>query len=192
MALARHFLREFRPLFRMLEEPMAGLRSPSIPVRSFFEDPLISLSTARPAVDVTEQSGAYIVEADLPGVKKENLEVRIDDGGRSVTIAGKVVSGSPRAEGESSSEASPEGKSKSTFLTFVLSSCVVAGSSKRDPDSNQITSERFFTGSSMFSRTVWLPRPVDPNKVSAKLQDGILTLTIPKAEDKGSVKVEVE
>jgi HSP20 family molecular chaperone IbpA len=44
----------------------------------------------------------------------------------------------------------------------------------------------------MFSRTIWLPRPVDPNKVSAKLQDGILTLTIPKAEDKGSVKVDVE
>ena len=196
MALARHFLREFRPLFRMLEEPMAGLRSPSLPVRSFFEDPLLSAAAARPAVDITEQSGAYIVEADLPGVKKENLEVRIDDGGRSVTIAGKVVS--QRVEGEPSSEASPEGEFKSAFPIFVhvRSSClgVVAGSitAKRDPDSNQITSERFFTGSSMFSRTIWLPRPVDPNKVSAKLQDGILTLTIPKAEDKGSVKVDVE
>jgi HSP20 family molecular chaperone IbpA len=58
--------------------------------------------------------------------------------------------------------------------------------------SNQISSERFFSGSSSFSRTILLPRPVDGNNVVAKLKDGILTLTIPKAEDRGSVKVAVE
>lgn len=42
-----------------------------------------------------------------------------------------------------------------------------------------------------FSRTVWLPRPVDEKGVSAKLSDGILMLTIPKADDKKSVKINV-
>jgi len=167
----------------MLEEPIAGIRSPSLPVRSFFEDPLFSISAAsRPAVDITEKNGTYIVEADLPGVKKENIEVRIDDGGRSLTIAGKVSqrveipSETVSKDAASSADASAEG----------------ASTTKPDSDSNQISSERFFSGSSMFSRTIWLPRAVDAKKVSAKLQDGILTLTIPKAEDKAGIKVEVE
>ncbi len=44
----------------------------------------------------------------------------------------------------------------------------------------------------MFSRTVWLPRPADTKNVKANLADGILTLRIPKAEESGGVKIDVE
>jgi HSP20 family protein len=43
-----------------------------------------------------------------------------------------------------------------------------------------------------FTRTVLLPRPVDSDNVAAKLEDGILRLTLNKAEDKASVAVKVE
>lgn len=33
-----------------------------------------------PAIDVTETDGAYVVRADLPGIKKENLDVTINEG----------------------------------------------------------------------------------------------------------------
>jgi HSP20 family molecular chaperone IbpA len=96
MSIARQFLREFRPLIRVLEEPFS--RSPSYfnahPARSLFDDPFFgfqSPNALRPPVDVTEEGNSYIVEAELPGVKKENLEVRIGDGGRSVTIEGKIM-----------------------------------------------------------------------------------------------------
>lgn len=46
----------------------------------------------QPAVDVASQGNKYVIEAELPGVKKENVNVRIGDGGRSITIEGKVVS----------------------------------------------------------------------------------------------------
>lgn len=36
---------------------------------------------------------------------------------------------------------------------------------------------------SSFSRTIWLPRPVDAAKVSGKLEDGVLKLKIPKLEE---------
>ena len=52
--------------------------------------------------------------------------------------------------------------------------------------------ERAFTGNASFMRTVWLPRAINPELVSAKLADGVLTLKIPKAEEPGSVKVDVE
>jgi HSP20 family protein len=92
MSLTRQLLHDLRPLFRVLEEPFgrsAGYYG--LPTRSFFDDPFFQSSNSlRPSVDVTEEGDKYVVEADLPGVKKENVEVRIGDGGRSVTIEGKL------------------------------------------------------------------------------------------------------
>ncbi|KAF8843320.1 HSP20-like chaperone [Paxillus ammoniavirescens] len=181
MSIAR-ILHEFRPLFRMLEEPLG--RTPAaygLPHRSFLPDPLLTSPSAfRPAVDVTEEGDTYIVETDLPGVKKENVDVTIGDGGRSITIQGRTLS----RRGEEAAESAPEagGAQGETPGALVNS----------EATSNQLTSERLYTGSAAFMRTVWLPQPVDPSKVSAKLADGILTLKVSKIEDHDSVKVAVE
>ena len=45
-------------------------------------------SLARMKVDVAEKNGAYIVTAELPGVKKEEIQVSID--GAQVTLAAEV------------------------------------------------------------------------------------------------------
>jgi HSP20 family protein len=55
-------------------------------------------------MDVSEAGNTYVVEAELPGVKKENLEVRIGDGGRSLTIQGKILPASEGSENASASE----------------------------------------------------------------------------------------
>ena len=100
MSLSRQFFRDIRPLFRMFDEPLrtpAFLGSPRL--RSLLDEPFFEYPTSlRPAVDVTEQGEAYVVEAELPGVKKENVQVRIGDGGRSVTIEGRVVEKQAEAE----------------------------------------------------------------------------------------------
>ena len=49
----------------------------------FFRTPLThrSVSKARiPAVDVAESDTAYQVKAELPGIRKEDLDVTVDDG----------------------------------------------------------------------------------------------------------------
>ena len=58
-----------------------------------FDDPFFGLgrSGLRPAVDVAEEDNSYIIEAELPGVRKEDINVEIGDNGRSVTIQGKIV-----------------------------------------------------------------------------------------------------
>lgn len=43
---------------------------------------------ARMKVDVTESNGGYVVHAEMPGVKKEDIHVSID--GAQVTLAGEV------------------------------------------------------------------------------------------------------
>lgn len=52
----------------------------------------------RVKVDVTEQNGAYLVRADLPGVKKEDIQVAID--GAQVTLSAEVKREKEVAEGE--------------------------------------------------------------------------------------------
>jgi HSP20 family molecular chaperone IbpA len=116
MSLARQFLREFRPLFRMLEEPIG--RSPAYTAyprtRSLLDDPFFhSPAALRPAVDVMEEGNNYIVEAEVPGVKKENINVRIGDGGQSVTIEGKIVDRRSTPAQTSPSEASQQTGSSS-------------------------------------------------------------------------------
>ncbi|KAF8630829.1 hypothetical protein AX17_005188 [Amanita inopinata Kibby_2008] len=168
MSIARQLFNEFRPLFRMLEEPF--MRPPTYYARqprTLLGDPFENAFSSRPAIDVTEEGNKYILDADLPGMKKENVEVRIGDNGRSITIEGKFA--------QKSQEAPPSEEP-------------VQG----EGVSNQISTERFHTMNSSFTRTVWLPRPVDTQDVSARLQDGVLTVTVNKAEDKGSTVVAVE
>lgn len=117
MSLSRQFFRELRPLFHMLEEPLvrssftgpASLtpfaRSRGSPF-AVFNDPFFqnSLSSNVPAVDVTEEPGAFVVEAELPGVKKENVDLRIGDGGQSLTIEGRTFFQSTPPEAASAAE----------------------------------------------------------------------------------------
>jgi len=189
MSITRHLLNEFRPLFRMLEEPIGGrFGAFGIHSRAIFDDPFFTGSRlARPAVDVSEDGSNYIVETELPGVKKEDVQVHIGDGGRSVTIEGNIVRRGTSANGE--------GSTTSTAAAGAQGVEGTVGSTVVQPpaaENNQLSTERSFTGSSKFTRTVWLPRPADARNVTAKLADGILTLRIAKAEEKDAVKVEVE
>ncbi|KAH0831950.1 HSP20-like chaperone [Lanmaoa asiatica] len=177
MSVSR-LLHEFRPLFRMLEEPLTRGTAYSFPRRSFLADPfLASPSTIHPALDLTEEGDNYIVEAELPGVKKENVDITVGDGGRSVTIQGRTFSRHP---GDSSGSTETN--------TSQGAGAVV----NPETSSNQLTTERLYSGTSSFTRTVWLPRPIDSSKITAKLADGILTLKAPKTEDKESIKIDVD
>lgn len=62
-------------------------------MRGFFVRPMNLESGAVPAqlrVDVTENEGSYVVRAEIPGVKKEDINVAID--GNQVEISAEVKS----------------------------------------------------------------------------------------------------
>jgi HSP20 family protein len=60
--------------------------------KGFFVRPMVYEGEARGAlrmkVDVVESNGAYIVTAEVPGVKKEDIQVSID--GADVTLAAEL------------------------------------------------------------------------------------------------------
>jgi len=64
-----------------------------------------------------------------------------------------------------------------------------AGSPQRDIPCEQY--HRVERGHGRFSRTFMLPEPVDVDNVSADLKDGVLTVTIPKANGHGTRRITV-
>lgn len=102
-----------------------------------------------PALDLYQNSDNVIAVVELPGMRKEDIDVSLHDG--MLTIAGERPTSS--GEGE-----------------------------------NAERTERF---SGKFRRSITLPTRVDAGKVSATYKDGILTVTLPKAEEAKPKKVEV-
>ena len=92
-----------------------------------------------PLADLEETDDAYVLEAELPGVKKQDITVEAL--GRRITITGE------RKEKE---------------RTGVLRQ-------------RTRTVGRFFL-------EVQVPGEVDPDRIEATLEDGVLTVRIPKAE----------
>jgi HSP20 family protein len=103
------------------------------------------------ALDLYEDKDNVFVKAEIPGLKKENIDVSLEDG--VLTISG-------------------ERKSE-----------------QKSEDAETHRSERFV---GRFSRSVTLPGEVKADEVQANYQDGVLTVTLPKAEAAKPKQIEVK
>jgi len=117
-------------------------------LNSFFELPFLSNSQRQdlfggwsPALDLYQSNDNVVAVLELPGMRKEDIEISLHD--ETLAIGGERKSSSSNGE-----------KAERT--------------------------ERY-VGS--FRRTISLPVRVDPSKVSASYRDGLLTVTLPKAEE---------
>ena len=103
-----------------------------------------------PALDLYQNNDNVVAVIELPGMRKEDIEISLHDG--TLTIAG-----------ERNADTGSNGD-------------------------NATRTERF-TG--QFRRTITLPTRVDANKVNATYKDGILTVTLPKAEEAKPKQIQV-
>jgi len=124
---------------------------------------------AFPAVNIRETDDAVIVEAELPGLDAANVDIAVT--GDELVLKGSRAQpegGPARPEGDRSR---PEG-----------------GNGERKP---AVTWHRRERGSGSFERRLSLPVAVDAGRVEAKLADGVLTITCPKAAEAQPHKVQV-
>ncbi|MGM0397274.1 MAG: Hsp20/alpha crystallin family protein [Bacillota bacterium] len=120
----------------------------------FFSDdfllPQRSLARDTFKLDVQDKEKEYLIEAELPGVKKEEINLEIRDG--------QLVIGIQREE-------------------------------KVDEEKkNYIHKERRYCS---MSRSVYLA-DADPENIKAKLDDGVLEITVPKVEKSVREKNKIE
>jgi HSP20 family protein len=74
-------------LDRLFESPLTGLGRVSE-----------SFVTWAPALDVREEADRFVIEAELPGMKKEDLDVSLHDGVLTISGERKVEQKSPDSE----------------------------------------------------------------------------------------------
>ncbi|GAA0561480.1 Hsp20/alpha crystallin family protein [Actinomadura livida] len=102
-----------------------------------------------PAGDVSETDDAYVIETELPGLKKDEIDVSLHD--RELTITGEIK--------ERESRGLRHHKQRRT---------------------------------GRFEYRVYLPGDIDAEGIDAKLADGVLTVTVPKATTEKDRHIEVK
>ncbi len=115
------------------------------------DDGSFGLSMWTPAVDIVERENDYSVNVELPGVRKEDVKITLEN--NILTIRG---------------EKKEEAEEKNKNITRV---------------------ERRY-GS--FQRSFTLPTTVKADKIDAVFSDGMLTISLPKAEEARPKQIEVK
>jgi len=102
-----------------------------------------------PVVNIVETKDGYVVQAEMPGVRKEGLEITLED--NEIAIVGRR-------------------------------------------QQEQLPGEPVFRESreSNFRRVFELDPAIDTSKIQAKVEQGLLTLTLPKSEKVKPRKITVE
>ena len=103
-----------------------------------------------PVFNVWEDEGNLYAEAEIPGLKMDDLEVLVM--GDELTVKGE----------------------------------------RKDIEKQDVTYHLRERGVGEFSRVLSLPMEVDPEKVQATLRDGVLSITMPKAQNMLPRKIEVK
>ena len=135
-----------RRMDEMMRQPLALLRHPL----GWFRAPTEELGWI-PALELYEKNDRFIVRAELPGMKKEGINISVL--GDTLTIKGER-----KAESEVKDE---------DYYRCEL--CY-----------------------GRFSRSITLPAAVQPGKVEASYDNGILEIVLPKAAEAKQKKVEVK
>ncbi len=104
-----------------------------------------------PAIDIYETPDAFVIDAELPGVKPDDVEISVEEG--TLTVRG---------------ERTPRGGVSEEAYHRV---------------------ERRY---GPFGRSISLPQSVNTERIDATFDAGVLTITVPKAEQAKPRKIEVK
>jgi HSP20 family protein len=86
----------------------------------------------------------------------------------------------------------PGVKSDSVDIMVVEGRLLIKGERKIEPEDQKTGYHRKEREAGIFRRTIALPLRVDPGKVSATMKNGILTITLAKAEEAKPRKITVK
>ncbi|RHZ68874.1 hypothetical protein Glove_292g46 [Diversispora epigaea] len=186
---------EFNRAFSLLEDPLfnTALRS-----STRFPSSFTSTEYFRPSVDICETDKSYMVEAEVPGMKKDDLSVEFTND-NTLVLKGKIEKFTQRGDnnirtveatpdtaggatpGKATDESATEGST-----TTVVQQQTTGEVSERSPV--YWSSERVLGN---FQRSFQFPGRIDPENVKANYKDGILSIIVPKVDRHGT-KINIE
>jgi HSP20 family protein len=153
-----------------LDYPFESLRDLDTLMRGLFQrEGGPGTNFAPYGVDIREDADHIYVEAELPGFKKDEIDITLENA--TLTIAAER-----RTEHKRGNERAGDGNGGA------------GGAGGDGGGGDWLLNERRYT---RFLRSFTLPPTVDEGSVQAKLNDGVLTITINKREETKPRKVKV-
>jgi HSP20 family protein len=116
-------------------------------------EPVREMRSARrwvPAMDLVETDDGFLLTADLPGLRRDDVAIEVADG--------------------------------------VLT---ISGAREFRHETKKGAFHRIERSSGAFSRSLTLPKDIDPELIAARFEDGVLEVRIPKPEERRPRRVEI-
>ncbi|KAL7409577.1 hypothetical protein BDY24DRAFT_402730 [Mrakia frigida] len=179
-------LRAFRPFFNALDH-YAATTTPALwhsPPSSSSLLGALSSAAGYPPVTIEEKGKGYEITADLPGIKKSDLKLSLGDHNTRLILEGKLVLKESASGADDQADTSVEAAEENEGEKAVTKSA--------DQDEKHLlVDERIFK--EVFHRAFNFATPLDPKSMKAKLDDGVLKVTVDKSdEDTGVSVIEVQ
>jgi HSP20 family protein len=153
---------------------------------------------AMPAVNIQESDTNFQIEVAAPGLRKEDFRINVEHNMLTISAqqetrnestptgqsgpenqnASMVSVSGQTGDQVKQSEKNKKGESKSEGQSMTQTQSTSVQQGNRQP---QRYTRREFSYSS-FERSFTLPETVDPDKISANYQNGLLIVTVPKRE----------
>merc|ERR1712023_81484 len=142
-------------------------------------------------LDVKHTDKSIEISADLPGVSKEDITIDFDSQKNILTISGERTYekkySSPVDENSNENNSSSSSSSSTTTTTTRTTT-----SKKSDKNDNKIAmNEKFIRTERSYgkpSRSIRLPQGIDTDTIHASIDNGVLNISIPKPEEKESIR----
>jgi len=184
--MMRRMQEDMDRVFGQFMDPGVTFAQPSIAGRA--------LQAWAPHIDVSETDQEFFIEADLPGVRQEDIDIQVQEG--LLTLRAKMQQ-EEQPQGAQSQGTQSQGTQQGTQAQGTREHTPrnhdgqgqtgqiqnAQNQSVQRADQTGQTPRRYYQRErrfGYFERTMSLPANVDEERIRAEFKDGVLTLHIPK------------
>ncbi|MCW3054975.1 MAG: heat shock protein-like protein [Chthonomonadales bacterium] len=143
------------------------------------------LQSWAPHIDVSESEQEYHIEADLPGVRQEDIDIQVQDG--MLTLRAQMQQREEQPQSAQSQPSQGQNAPEQQGQEHVSRDQDIGqnrdGNTMQTSDQTAQTPRRYHQRErrfGYFERIMSLPANVDEENIQAQFKDGVLTLRIPK------------
>ncbi|KAG4103760.1 HSP20-like chaperone [Neocallimastix lanati (nom. inval.)] len=133
-----------------------------------------------PKINLSEDENNYYIHADLPGMKKDQVKMELSDEDRILTISGERETIIDDSDNNSKNDSTKEENNKENGNENKESKKEEQKDTNKEENNKKYS--RIECSYGKFSRSFSIPENADINNIQARMENGVLEVTLKKME----------